>query len=133
MSELSHKATNVGKAFQNTGVDLERLVEATGGGVSNLDLMQKSIRAINLGIRSSDLPQFFEFAAVRAAETGESVDYLVNSIVDGIGRRSTLVLDNLGIGVTQRSYREEIKKSRRFWFGCCQYYQQVKCSKYTYS
>ena len=108
MSELSHKATNVGKAFQNTGVDLERLVEATGGGVSNLDLMQKSIRAINLGIRSSDLPQFFEFAAVRAAETGESVDYLVNSIVDGIGRRSTLVLDNLGISATE--LQEEIKK-----------------------
>src|SRR5690606_35589055 len=32
---------------------------------------------------------------------GESVDYLVNSIVTGIGRKSPLILDNLGISTTR--------------------------------
>ncbi len=43
------------------------------------------------------MAKYFQFAAQRASETGESVDYLVNSIVRGIGRKSTMVMDNLGI------------------------------------
>ncbi|GAG40471.1 unnamed protein product, partial [marine sediment metagenome] len=51
-------------------------------------------------------------ATSRAIQTGESVDYLVNSIIDGIGRKSTLVMDNLGISATE--LQEEIKLTGDF-------------------
>lgn len=82
-----------------TNISINKLRQATGGMVSDLKLMQQTIQALNLGLRASDLPTFFKFAAVRAAETGVAVDYLVNSIVTGVGRQSRLVLDNLGISL----------------------------------
>src|SRR5690606_17103755 len=39
---------------------------------------------------------------------GQEVDYLVNSFVDGLGRKSTLVLDNLGISASE--LQEEVNK-----------------------
>lgn len=77
------------------------LKEATGGTVSELELMKRSVQASNFGIGLQELPKLLEFASVRAQQTGESVDYLVNSIVTGIGRKSPLILDNLGISATR--------------------------------
>jgi len=93
-------------------LDLNRLREATGGMVSDLKLMQQTVQALNLGLRRSDLATFFKFAAVRAAETGVNVDYLVNSIVTGVGRQSRLVLDNLGISLI--ALNAEIEKTGNF-------------------
>jgi len=59
--------------------------------------MRKAVMAQNLGVPIENLGKLFEFATQRAADTGESVDFLVNSIVTGIGRKSPLILDNLGI------------------------------------
>ena len=70
--------------------------------------MQASVRAANFKVPLEQLATFFEFATNRAIETGESVDFLVNSIIDGIGRKSTLVMDNLGISATE--LQEEIRK-----------------------
>lgn len=75
----------------------DELKKATSGTVSNLELMRKTVQANNLGVPVANLGKLFKFATARAAETGESVDFLVNSIVLGIGRKSPLILDNLGI------------------------------------
>lgn len=104
MSTLAVSSENVRKSFarfNDSGSLLNDLVRATGGAVSELQLMQQSIKAVNLGISDQALAKYFEFATIRAAETGESVDYLVTSIVNGVGRRSPLILDNLGIGVSK--------------------------------
>jgi len=98
MAELHVQGKNVTKAFERLdGLDLRELRAATGGAVSDMVLMQRSVMAVNLGLKKADLAKYFQFAAQRASETGESVDYLVNSIVRGIGRKSTMVMDNLGI------------------------------------
>lgn len=76
---------------------LQQLRSATMGAVSDFDLMQKAVQARNFKLPLENLAQFFEFATIRSQQTGESVDYLVNSIVLGIGRKSPLILDNLGI------------------------------------
>jgi hypothetical protein len=55
----------------------------------------------NFGIPIEQLGGLLEFAKRRAQETGQSVDYLVESIVTGIGRKSPLILDNLGISTTR--------------------------------
>lgn len=85
------------RAFPNSVATLTKLREATKGTITDFELMQRTLQATNLGVAVEQLPQLFEFAAARAQQTGESVDYLVDSIVRGIGRKSPLILDNLGI------------------------------------
>lgn len=79
---------------------LKNLQAATKGTVSNLELMKNAVQAKNFEIPLEELGTLLEFAQRRAKDTGESVDYLVNSIVTGIGRKSPLILDNLGISAT---------------------------------
>ena len=87
---------------------LQDLQRATRGTVSDLQLMQKAVQAKNFKIPLEQLATYFEFATKRAIQTGESVDYLVDSIITGIGRKSVLVMDNLGISAV--ALQEEVKK-----------------------
>lgn len=86
---------------------LDNLRKATNNTVNDLELMKKAVQANNFRIPVKDLGHLFEFAHMRAKQTGEAVDYLVNSIVLGIGRKSPLILDNLGISAIR--LREELK------------------------
>lgn len=103
VSKLAGEADGVEAAFNKlpnaTRLMLD-LKEATGNTVSELDLMKRTVQATNFGISLESLPKLLEFAAVRAQQTGQSVEYLVDSIVTGIGRKSPLILDNLGISAT---------------------------------
>lgn len=107
--KLGGEAEGVRQAFNRIADDriLRNLQEATAGTVSQLELMKRAVSASNLGLPVENLASLFEFATKRAQETGESVDYLVNSIVTGIGRKSPLILDNLGISAIQ--LREKLK------------------------
>lgn len=105
MSRLAGNTESVGMAFEkqipNSTALLFELRRATQGTVTDFDLMQRTLQAANFGIDVQELPKLLEFAAVRAQQTGVSVDYLVNSIVTGIGRKSILILDNLGISANR--------------------------------
>lgn len=87
---------------------LQNLRNATRGTVTDLQLMQKAVQARNFKIPLEQLATYFEFATKRAIQTGESVDYLVDSIITGIGRKSVLVMDNLGISAVE--LQKEIAK-----------------------
>lgn len=91
------------KGFERFGnaADLEKLRKATKNMVSDVQLMQAAIQAGNFGIPIQELGELFAFAQQRAKETGQEVDYLTQSIVTGIGRKSPLILDNLGISAVQ--------------------------------
>lgn len=112
--QLAGKVEGVRRAFNalNSPTLLNDLRKATRGTVSDLELMQAAVRAKNFKVPLQQLATYFEFATKRAAQTGEEVDYLVNSIIDGIGRKSTLVLDNLGISATE--LQAEIKRTGDF-------------------
>ena len=112
--QLAAKMQGVQSAFDklNDPNLLSNLRAATRGMVSDLELMRQAVRAQNFAIPLEDLATYFEFATKRSIETGESVDYLVNSIIDGIGRKSTLVMDNLGISSV--ALQNEIKKTGDF-------------------
>lgn len=104
VSKLAGEAEAVRAAFQRLpdSTNLMReLKQATGGTVSELDLMKRAVQASNFDISLAALPKLLEFATLRAQQTGQSVDYLVDSIVTGIGRKSKLILDNLGISAVQ--------------------------------
>ena len=102
-SKLAAEGEGVRKAFARIGDPklLDGLRDATRGTVSDLELMKQAVRASNFKIPLESLAKLFEFARRRAKETGESVDYLVNSITMGIGRKSPLILDNLGISAIE--------------------------------
>lgn len=109
MAKLSGNVEGVKRAFDrlpNSTLVLAELQKATHGAVTDLELMQRTLKAANFGISLGALPPLLEFAAVRAQQTGVSVDYMVNSIVDGIGRKSLRVLDNLQI--SQSRIKEEM-------------------------
>lgn len=89
------------RAFPNASQVLDELRKATHGTVDDFELMQRTLQATNFGLSVEKLPVLFEFAATRAQQTGESVDYLVDSIVRGIGMKSILRLDNLGLSATR--------------------------------
>lgn len=112
--QLAGKLEGVERAFNKLNKPnlLADLRKATRGTVTDLELMRQAVRAQNFQVPLTKLASFFEFATKRSIETGESVDYLVSSIIDGIGRKSTLVLDNLGISATQ--LQAEIKKTGDF-------------------
>lgn len=107
--KLAGEAEGIEIAFQRIADKgfLNELQKSTRNTVSNLELMRKVVQANNFQLPLEQLPKLFEFASRRAQETGESVDYLVNSIVMGIGRKSPLILDNLGISAVR--LRQELK------------------------
>lgn len=89
------------RAFPNATLLLDQLRKSTHGTITDFELMKRTLQATNLGVTAEHLGVLFEFAAARAQQTGESVDYLVDSIVRGVGRKSILVLDNLGLSATR--------------------------------
>jgi hypothetical protein len=100
--ELANQAEGVKVAFDrlNDPQLLSKLQTATAGTVDDLKLMQLAVNAKNFQIPMDVLANGLEFAQRRAVETGQSVDYLVDSFVTGLGRESVMVLDNLGIKAT---------------------------------
>lgn len=110
VSKLAGQADGVKRVFdQLRGSEqvLRDMKEATQGTVADLELMKYAVQADNFNIPIEQMGKLFEFAHQRALATGQSVDYLVQSIVTGIGRKSPLILDNLGISAV--TLREKLK------------------------
>jgi len=97
--ELGSSLQKAAAGFARFGseADLEKLRNQTRGLVSDVEIMQQTVKGANLGIPFKDMGVLLEFAKRRADETGESLDNLINSIIEGVGRKSTRRLDNLGI------------------------------------
>lgn len=112
MTKLAGQVEGVKRAFDklpNSTLLLEQLKKATHGTVTELELMQNAIKFQNFKLPLTDLGKYLEFAAIRAQQTGESVDYMVNSIVTGLGRGSIKILDNLQINVN--ALKQDMKET----------------------
>ena len=97
--KLAIQAEGVGNAFKrlNNPALLDDLRKATKGTVSDLELMKAAVNANNFKIPLEQMGKLLAFANSRARDTGQSVDYLVQSIITGIARKSLPILDNLGL------------------------------------
>lgn len=111
---LTAKAEGVERAFNKINAPglLENLRKATRGTVSDLNLMMSAVNANNFQIPLEKMGSLLQFAQERARDTGQSVDYLVESIITGIARKSPLILDNLGINIQR--INAEFKKTGDF-------------------
>jgi len=87
---------------------LDNLRKATHGTVNDIELMKAAVRAKDFRLPLEQLGKYLEFAQLKAQQTGQSVDYLTESIIMGLGRQSKQILDNLGISAAQIT--EEMKK-----------------------
>ena len=88
---------------------LDNLRQATHGTVDDLELMKQAVKFEDFNLPVGQLGTFLAYAQQKAKDTSESIDYLVNSIVTGLGRQSLPILDNLGLSATE--IREEMKST----------------------
>ena len=108
---LAANADGVRRAFDKLdrpGI-LSELRKATKDTVNDLELMQAAVRAKDFRIPLEDLGKYLQFARLKAQQTGQSVDYLTDSIITGLGRKSLLILDNLGLSAAE--VNEEMAKT----------------------
>lgn len=115
----------VGEAFRVLAADmtggsagmLAALQEASGGLVTNTDLMKSFNTAAALVSNdfAEQLPNAMGHLSKVSASTGQSMDYMLDSLVKGVGRLSPMILDNLGIQVNLTeaydTYAESIGKT----------------------
>lgn len=94
---------------------LKNLQESTKGTVNNLELMKAAVKAKDFRIPLEDLGKYLQFAQLKAQQTGQSVEYMTDSIVTGLGRKSLLILDNLGLSAAE--INEEVAKTGDFMKG----------------
>ncbi|WP_430811265.1 MULTISPECIES: hypothetical protein [unclassified Carboxylicivirga] len=108
--ELAGQISGVEEAFNKLkGVNMDELRAQTKGTASDFQLMKAAVKAAEFGIDASKMPQLMQFAAVQANKMGESVDYMVESIVTGLARNSIPILDNLGLSSTM--LKEKMKET----------------------
>lgn len=112
--EMAETSDGVTKAFKDMDQPdlLDNLRKATKGTVNDVQLMTAAVQAKNFRIPLEDLGKYLQFAQLKAQQTGQSVDYMTNSIVTGLGRKSPMILDNLGISAAEIS--EKTKETGDF-------------------
>lgn len=101
--ELARQGEGIRIAFERLGRGdiLQGLREATHGTVTDLELMKAAVKFNDFKLPLDQLGTMLAFAQQKAKDTGQSVDYLVDSIVTGLGRKSLMILDNLGLSAAQ--------------------------------
>ena len=99
--KLGAQAEGVRGAFRGLGGDLERLREGAMGMISDVELMRQYNQAAQLVSTTfaKQLPEAMGHLAKVSAATGQSMQFMMDSLVRGVGRMSPLILDNLGIQV----------------------------------
>lgn len=101
--EMARQGEGIRIAFERLGRGdiLEKLRKETHGTVTDLELMKAAVKFNDFRLPLDQLGTMLAFAQQKAKDTGQSVDYMVESIVNGLGRKSKLILDNLGISAAE--------------------------------
>lgn len=110
-TELARQGEGIRIAFERLGRGdiLQGLREATHGTVTDLELMKAAVKFNDFKLPIEELGTMLAFAQQKAKDTGQSVDYMVDSIVTGLGRKSLMILDNLGLSATE--IRDKMKET----------------------
>lgn len=109
--ELAKQGEGIRNAFERLGRGdiLNGLREATHGTVTDLELMKAAVKFNDFQLPVEELGTMLAFAQQKAKDTGQSVDYMVDSIVTGLGRKSLMILDNLGLSANE--VKEKMKET----------------------
>ena len=101
--ELARQGEGIRIAFERLGRGdiLQGLRDATHGTVTDLELMKAAVKFNDFKLPLDELGTMLQFAQQKAKDTGQSVDYMTESIVTGLGRKSLMILDNLGLSAAE--------------------------------
>lgn len=110
-TEMSREMEGVKMAFDRLNQPglLDNLREATHNTVNDLELMKQAVKFDNFNLSIDQMGTFLAFAQQQAKDTGQDVNYLVDSIVTGLGRKSLPILDNLGLSAEE--IRDRMKET----------------------
>lgn len=91
-----------GRAGASADAMLAAMQKASRGTITEYDLMRAANQAMVLGVADSadEMAAMLEFAQTRARQLGISTQFAFESLVTGIGRGSALILDNVGISLS---------------------------------
>jgi hypothetical protein len=113
-AKMAGDMQGVERAFINLQDEPNKLLnsmkKATSGMISDMELMQKANQASLLGLDTSRFDDMLKIARASSQATGESMDFMLNSIVTGLGRGSKMILDNLGIQLDVNKANEKYAK-----------------------
>ena len=115
--DAAAKAEGIEQAFKRFGDSglLDELRTKTKNLVSDVELQKQAVKFEQFNLPLEDLGNLLAFATQRAQDTGESVDFLTNSIVTGLARKSLPILDNLGLNT--KEIASEAEKAGNFFKG----------------
>ena len=101
--ELAKQGEGVRIALERLGRGdiLDGLRAATHNTVTDLELMKAAVKFNDFKLPVEELGTMLAFAQQKAKDTGQSIDYMVDSIVTGLGRKSLMILDNLGLSAAE--------------------------------
>jgi hypothetical protein len=88
---------NAFKALGGTDAEMSALRESVNGTVGDAQLIKFRNMGVALGIPSEKFGVLAKTAQNAALATGQSFDFMLDSVVRGTARESALILDNLGI------------------------------------
>lgn len=115
LAKLAANTETVRRSFGNLAKEPDKMLQAmkkaTAGTISEMELMQKFNEASLLGLPLDRFDEMLTIARGAAQSTGQSMDFMLNSIVVALGRGSKLMLDNLGILIDVESANEKHAES----------------------
>lgn len=110
--QLVRESKGVEFAFNRIGLRgtdaFNKIKISTRGLLSDLDIKKTLVEFDNFNLSLEDSDTLLEFVALRSAQTGKSIEYMTDSLVEGLSKESLRRLDNLGISMVQM--REEMDK-----------------------
>ena len=118
IKNLIDESVQLAKAGEGVRIAFERLNEpglldslrtATHNTVTDIELMKAAVKFNDFKLPVQELGTMLAFAQQKAKDTGQSIDYMVDSIVTGLGRKSLMILDNLGLSASE--IREKMKET----------------------
>lgn len=90
---------------------LKNMQKLSAGTISNMELMKQANQGALLGLPVKRFGEMLNIARSAARATGQSMQFMLQSIVTGLGRQSKLMLDNLGIIIKQEDANKAYAKS----------------------
>lgn len=101
--ELAQAGEGIRLAFERLDRPdlLDSLRQATHNTVNDIELMKQAVKFKDFRLNIDEMGTLLAFAQQKAKDTGQSVDYMVDSIVTGLGRQSLMILDNLGLSASE--------------------------------
>lgn len=103
-------------AGQSSSEMLAAMQQASGGTIANTELMLRANQAMAFGVAdtSNEMVSLMQVAISRGAKVGLSASEAFGRIVEGVGKLSAEMLDELGIvglGASYESYAQSVGKS----------------------